>query len=187
MIRKWGYALRRSLVKANRRLKRSDGLAWLLSGVRRLLLYVVVLVFLMFEEIWDVLHDVLFRPRVYQRGMAWLNGFSAGQNRYVVLLIYLSLFIPMEILGLMSAALAASGQMVLAVLVYASKGLIAVPAIDVFTANAEKLRSFAAIEWAYQKIQQLKHSSTYLAIVDRLKWMKSRIRQWIDAFRTRSG
>ena len=183
MIRKWGYALRRSLVAANRRLKRSDGLAWLLSGIRRLLLYVLVLVFLVFEEIWDVLHDILFRPRFYQRAMTWVNDFSAGQNRYVVLLVYLSLFIPMEILGLMSAALAASGQMFLAVLVYASKGLIAVPAIDVFVANEKKLRSFAVIEWVYQKIQQLKHSSTYLVMVDRFKRLKSRIRQWIDTFR----
>ncbi len=180
LIRKTGYQLRRALARINRRIRRSDGLAYFLLWLRKFFFYLLVLIFLLFEAVWEVLHDLLVQPRIYAYSIDVINHFCQGQNRYVVLAVYLSLFVPMEMLGLMSAALAASGHIALAGLVYASKGLIAIPAIDVFVANQEKLRSFRLIDWGYQQIQALKHSRTYQSVLKRMRGFTQKLRVYVQ-------
>jgi hypothetical protein len=178
MLKRTGQALRRALARTRRRVRGSDGLMYLLLLLRNLLLHVLVLGFLVFEEIWEVLRDLLAFRRYYPRLMAAVNGFAGRQNRHVVLLIYLSLFIPMELLGLASAALAAEGHWKSALLVYVSKGLVAMPAIDIFVANRQKLLSFGVIRWVYDQLLRFKQSDVYLSVVDFIGRRKRRLLQW---------
>ena len=165
--------LRRAFARANRRVKSSDGLMHLLLSLRKALLYLLVVVFLIFEEVWEVLRDFFVWSRYYRLVIARVNGYCSRQNRYVVLLIYLSLFLPMELLGLASAALMAGGYVVWGVVVYLSKGLIAIPAIDIFVANKEKLLSFSFVRRVYELLQRFKQSDIYRSVVQliaRMKW-----------------
>jgi len=183
VLKRAGRALRHALASTRRRIRASDGLMYLLLWLRKLLLYVLVLGFLLFEEIWEVLRDLLAFRRYYPRLMAAINRFAARRNRYLVLLIYLALFIPMELLGLASAALAAEGHWKSAFLVYASKGLVAIPAIDVFTANKDKLLSFGIIQWAYDQLQCLKRSEVYLSVVGLVRRQKKRLARLVRRIR----
>jgi len=182
VLKSTGRALLRALAETRRRFRRSDGLAFALLWLRKLLLYALVLVFLVFEEVWEVLRDLLAFRRYYPRLMAVINAFAARQNRYLVLCIYLSLFVPMELLGLASAALAAEGYWKSALLMYASKGLVAVPAIDIFIANKEKLLSFSLIAWVYGLLLRFKSSDVYqhtLALmVDARRGMRDLVRRF---------
>lgn len=175
MLKRMGQGLRKALARTRRRIHSSDGLMWLLLMLRNLLLYVLVLGFLVFEEVWEVLHDLLAWRKYYPRLMVAINGFATRQNRYMVLLIYLSLFIPMELLGLFSAALVAEGFWKTALLVYVSKGFIAIPAIDIFVANKGKLLSFWAIARGYGLLLRFKHSDVYLSAVGLVKQVKRRV------------
>ncbi len=178
MLKTMGRALLRAMAETRRRIRASDGLMYLLLWLRNLLLYGLVLVFLVFEEVWEVLHDLLALRRYYPRLMAVVNGFADRQNRYVVLFIYLSLFLPMELLGLASAALAAEGHWKSALLVYVSKGLVAVPAIDIFSSNRDKLLSFGLIAWAYGLLQRFKSSDIYLGSIDMIRRIRRRLWGW---------
>ena len=175
MLKGMGQALLRAMAETRRRIRASDGLMYLLLWLRNLLLHVLVLGFLVFEEIWEVLRDLLAFRRYYPRLMAAINGFTARRSRYLVLLIYLSLFLPMELLGLASATLAAEGHWKSALLVYVSKGLVAVPAIDIFSANRDKLLSFGLIAWAYGLLQRFKSSDIYLGTIDTIKRVRRRL------------
>ncbi|WP_456403924.1 hypothetical protein [Thiolapillus sp.] len=186
MIRRTAGRLRKAFARANRRIKSSDGLMHLLLLLRKALLYLLVVIFLIFEEVWEALHNLLVWRKHYGRMMAAINAYSRQQSRYVVLGIYLSLFVPMELLGLASAALLTSGYPVWAVLVYLSKGLIAVPAIDIFVGNKEQLLSFSLINYGYSKLQQLKQSAVYVSMLRQLgvakRFLRIRVRQllaWI--------
>ncbi len=176
MLKGMGRALLRAMADTRRRIRASDGLIYLLLWLRNLLLHVLVLGFLVFEEIWEVLRDLLAFRRYYPRLMAVINGFTARRSRYFVLLIYLSLFVPMELLGLASAALAAEGHWKSAILVYVSKGLIAIPAIDIFSANRDKLLSFGFIAWGYGLLQRFKASDVYQGTVGMMKRIRRRFR-----------
>ncbi len=175
MLKGMGRALLRAMAETRRRIRASDGLIYLLLWLRNLLLHMLVLGFLVFEEIWEVLRDLLAFRRYYPRLMAAINGFTARRSRYFVLLIYLSLFVPMELLGLASAALAAEGYWKSALLMYASKGLIAIPAIDIFSANRDKLLSFSLIAWAYGLLQRFKSSDVYLGTIDMIRRVRRRL------------
>ena len=177
MLKRIGRNLRRALAGTRRRIRASDGLMSLLLRLRNLFLYALVLVFLVFEEVWEVLRDLLAFRRYYPRLMAAVNAYTSRQNRYLVLFIYLSLFVPMELLGLASAALAAEGYWKSALLMYASKGLVAIPAIDIFVANRDKLLSFGVIAWGYGLLQRFKQSEVYLSVVDALGRQKRRLLQ----------
>jgi len=187
MIKKTAQRLRKAFARANRRIKSSDGLMHLLLLLRKAVLYVLVVIFLVFEEVWDVLRDLLVWRKHYARAMAAINGYSSTRSRYVVLAIYLSLFVPMEILGLASAALMASGHVAWAVAIYLSKGLIAVPAIDIFVANREKLLSFSLINYGYGLLMRFKHSPVYLATLEQLGRLKQRLRRLAKRISNRAG
>ncbi|WP_457675964.1 hypothetical protein [Thiolapillus sp.] len=178
MLKAVGRALRKALVRTRRRIRASDGLMYLLLRLRNLLLYILVLGFLVFEEIWEVLRDLLAFRHYYPRLMAAVNRFAARQNRYLVLFIYLSLFVPMELLGLASAALVAEGYWKSALLMYASKGLVAIPAIDIFVANRNKLLSFGFIAWSYGLLLRFKRSEIYQSVVDFMGKARQRVREW---------
>ena len=178
MIKQLARRLQRGFARANRRLKSSDGLLHLLLILRKALLFVLVLIFLIFEEVWDALHSLLVWRKHYGKLIVAVNGYCQKKSRYVVLGIYLSLFIPMEVLGLLSAALVGSGHPGWAILVYLSKGLIAIPAIDIFVGNKEKLLSFSAIRYGYEKLVQLKQSSVYVNTVNRMKQVKAWVSSW---------
>lgn len=186
MIRKLARKVRRAFAHANLRIKNSDGLMHLLLLARKAALFLLVLIFLVFEEIWDALHSLLVWRKHYGRGIAAVNNYCRRQNRYVVLAIYLSLFLPMEILGLLSAALVGSGYPGWAILVYVSKGLIAIPSIDIFIGNKEKLLSFSLIRYGYGKLVQLKESAIYLNTVNKLKQLKHWLRTQIKLLFGRS-
>jgi hypothetical protein len=179
MIKQLARRIRRAFAHANRRIKSSDGLMHLLLLLRKAALFLLVLIFLVFEEIWDALHNLLVWREHYGRGIAAVNRYLQDRNRYAVLGTYLSLFVPMEILGLLAAALVGSGHPGWAILVYLSKGLIAIPAIDIFIGNKEKLLSFSAINYGYTKLLQLKKTSVYLNTVSRLKRLKLWVRTQI--------
>lgn len=176
MMKRIGQGLLRAMAETRRRIRASDGLMYLLLRLRNLLLYGLVLVFLVFEEVWEVLRDLLAIHRYYPRLMAAINRFTARRSRYVVLLIYLSLFLPMELLGLASAALAAEGHWKSALLLYVSKGLVAVPAIDIFSVNRDKLLSFGVIAWGYDLLQRFKASDVYRGTVGMMKRIRQRFR-----------
>ena len=182
MIRKTAQRLRKTFARANRRIRTSDGLMHLLLLLSKALLYMLVVVFLVFEEVWEALRDLLVWRKHYVRAMAAVNAFCRNQSRYVVLAIYLSLFVPMEMLGLASAALVASGHAVWAAAVYLSKGLIAIPAIDIFVGNRGKLLSFGLIRWVYGLLNRLKQSEAYLSVVHLMGKQKRQFMNLIHRF-----
>ncbi|WP_457606115.1 hypothetical protein [Nitratifractor sp.] len=133
---------------------------------RKLLLpiqYLLVFLFIVFEElVWEGIAkpvgEYLRSLRVLQR----LERLIAGLNRYLILVLFVLLFVGVELAGVTAGILLVQGMEGAAVLLYGLKIPIAAFTFWLFGVSREKLLSFGWFRWAYERLNAF------------LDWLKSR-------------
>ncbi len=149
---------------------------------------VLVVIFIVFEEIiWEgfakPIYIFIHELHVLQKLQAKLQ----SVNRYLVLILFVTLLLGVEIAGLIAGVMAVKGMVVAAMLLYALKIPIAAFTFWLFRATEEKLLSFAWFRYLYEKIVAffawIKTREIYQSTVKMTKELKGTIKSFIKNFK----
>jgi len=99
------------------------------------------------------------------------------KNRYALLLIFLTPFIIMEIIGLLSLKAFATGAIILGITLYILKVLLTVPVVIIYKSAEQELRSFSLIDFGHTIIMKIRESELFLSVKASLAKFKEEIRQ----------
>ncbi len=125
--------------------------------------YLLVFLFIVFEElIWE---GIAIPIGTYLQSLRLLQRVEISirkMNRYLLLVLFVGLFVSVELAGITAGVLIVQGMGLLGVLLYALKIPIAAFTFWLFRISREKLLSFVWFRWAYLKL---------LTFLD---WLKSR-------------
>jgi len=118
-----------------------------------LIQYVLVLIYILFEElVWEgiaePIYDYLAQLRILQR----LERLIRRVNRYLLLVIFVALFGAVELAGITAGVLVIQGKGAYGVALYAMKVPIAAFTFWLFKISKNKLLSFAWFRWSYEKL-----------------------------------
>lgn len=121
-----------------------------------LLQLVLVLVFILFEEIvWEgfakPIYLFIHELRLLQRLQKKLQ----SVNRYVILILFVLLLVGVESAGIMAGVMVVKGMVLSAILLYALKIPIAAFTFWLFRATEKKLLSFGWFHYLYEKVLAL--------------------------------
>ena len=141
----------------------------------------LILIYLLLEElVWHNIAEPIVKYLKYLNLAKRVELFLKRQNRYVVLVIFLSMFIVAEGLGLLTPIFIAKGLAFMGVVMYGFKIVLATFAFWIFNTQKEALLSFKFIDYSYRKItfyiDKIKHSELYISVVTRLKEIKTYIK-----------
>lgn len=147
--------------------------------IKHILVLFTVITYILFEElVWNKIAEPVYsflkNLKFYELFLSYIH---LSANRYTVLLLFVMPFVAGEFLGILSAVLAASTHILLAIVVYALKIPLVVIAFAILKAGDSKLESFALFSAArraviiimekiksstiYQKIKQLSNHIKY--------------------------
>ncbi len=125
--------------------------------------YFLVFLFIVFEElIWEGIAIPIGTYLQSLRLLQKLEIVIRGMNRYLLLVLFVGLFVSVELAGITAGVLIVQGMGLLGVLLYGLKIPIAAFTFWLFRISRDKLLSFSWFRWAYFKL---------LAFLD---WLKSR-------------
>jgi len=138
----------------------------------------LILTYLLLEElVWHNIAEPITKYLKHLNIAKRVELFLNRQNRYVVLVIFLSMFIIAEGLGLLTPIFIAKGLAFMAILMYGFKIVLATFAFWIFNTQKKSLLSFKFIDYSYKKItyyiEKIKHSQLYIKVVTKLKEIKA--------------
>lgn len=156
----------------------------ILSRVTELLLAFCVTIYIILEElIWDILakpvYDYIHSLRILQK----LETSIETLNRYTLLVIFLALFIQVELVGIVSLKLITQGNISAGIALYIGKIPIAVFTFWLFRISKDKLISFIWFKYSYDLLmminEKIKASPIHQKILARIKvtkeWLKKQV------------
>lgn len=149
------------------------------------LLTVLVFIYLVLEElIWERIAEPIY---VFIRELKILQALEAvilRLNRYAVLILFLVLFVLVELIGIVAIGLFAQGQVMLASVIYFGKIPITAFTFWLFKIAKAKLMSFAWFEFSYEWLMtvllKIKTSAIYVNIKAKIVSVKT----WFKDFWT---
>jgi hypothetical protein len=153
-----------------------------------LLQLILVLIYIIFEElIWEgiakPIYDFIHSLRVLQKVETILHSLNA----YVILVIFVVLLGIVEALGIYAGVLFVSGMMWHGMTLYLAKIPIAAFTFWIFRITEDKLMLFGWFKWTYDQIMKaidwLKSSEMYSKTMERLKQIKTSMKEGIKAFK----
>lgn len=156
----------------------------ILTKITNLFLAFWVAVYIILEElVWDTLaqpiYDYIHSLRILQKLEASIETF----NRYTLLVIFLALFIQVELLGIISLKMITQGNISEGVVLYIGKIPIAIFTFWLFRISKEKLISFIWFKYSYDLltaiIDKIKTSAVHQNILARIKAIKSWLKQQV--------
>ena len=150
--------------------------------------YLLVFLFIVFEElIWE---GIAIPVGTYLQSLRLLQKLEIvirGMNRYLLLVLFVGLFVSVELAGITAGVLIVQGMGLLGVLLYALKIPIAAFTFWLFRISREKLLSFAWFRWAYLKLltflDWLKSRQIYRQSMDLFKRVKKRLQKFWEELR----
>ena len=142
------------------------------------LLTILVLAYLILEEfIWDRIADPIYRFLHSLKILQRLESVIHRLNRYTLLIIFLLLFVAVELLGVVAIALIAQGQVLVATFIYAGKIPIAAFTFWLFKVAKDKLLTFGWFNYCYEGllniINKIKTSAVYINIKSKIHIVKA--------------
>ncbi len=168
----------------------------ILGRLGTLLLALGVFVYILFEEIvWEGIAEPIItslrRLRIIQRAESYIGKL----NRYLVLLLFLSLFVWVELLGIAAGALFLSGNFLAGTLLYLLKIPIAMFTFWLFRITESKLMKFGWFASVYRHliwwVQKLKETEIYRHIKKKAhlfrQWIKEKIHTLKNRFFPKKG
>ena len=155
-----------------------------------LLLTIIVFNYILFEEIvWESIArpiiTYLQELRIVQRAEAHIRGY----NRYIILLLFLSLFLFVELLGIAAGALFLSGNFLFGLLLYFFKIPIAMFTFWLFRITESKLMKFRWFAYLYNRliwlIEKMKATEVYRQVKRKMFFYRGWIKERIDGLKRR--
>jgi len=142
--------------------------------IKRVILYlkvISILIFILFEElIWESIAIPLYRYIDSLKFLEKLESFILEHlNRYTILILFLTIFIVVEIAGVLAGILIVSGYPLLGFVIYLTKIPIATFTFWLFKVSKGKLLSFGWFNTLYNNlisfIKRIKSSEIYQNIL----------------------
>ena len=135
----------------------------LIKRLSLLLQMILVVIFIVFEEIiWEGIAIPIYR---YLHSLKLLHSLEeiieSRANRYILLVIFLAIFVVVEVAGVVAGVLIVTGYPIVGFLIYLTKIPIAGFTFWLFKISKDKLISFRWFEFVYIKL---------IAFID---WIKS--------------
>jgi len=156
----------------------------IIAKITNIVLGVLVTVYIVLEElVWENIAEPIYR---FIHGLAILQKAEAlidRLNRHVLLVLFLALFVQVELLGIFALKLIGTGKVVAGTALYAGKIPVAAFTFWLFRAAKEKLMTFGWFKQAYDLIlliiERIKASAIHQSIAAKLKavkeWLKIRL------------
>ena len=150
--------------------------------------YLLVLIFILFEElVWERLAEPLYEAIRNLRLLQRLEGAVLRINRYLILLLFVALFVSVELAGVTAGVLIVQGMVLPGLLLYALKIPIAAFTFWLFGVSRPKLLSFAWFRWSYEKLlaflEWIKTRTIYRETMRRLQEIKAGLRSAREAIK----
>lgn len=134
-----------------------------------LILFPIILGYIIFEEIvWErfarPIQQFIRELKILQKLEAYLN----TTNKILILIVFILLFVVVELLGIVAAGFFLNGKVLTGVLIYAAKLPVSALTFWVFQVTKNKLMKFEWFRSVYQfimkVIDQITSSSIYIEI-----------------------
>jgi hypothetical protein len=143
--------------------------------------FLLVVVYLLFEElIWDRLIVPIDNYISSLKILQSLEQKLLATNRVVIVILFVALFVVVELVGIVAAGIALSGNVVGGVLLYLSKIPIAAFTFWMFGVVKIQLMTFGWFKLSYEKlmsaIEWIKSTSAYKTIMLRIHNLKLKIK-----------
>jgi hypothetical protein len=143
--------------------------------------FLLVFVYLIFDElIWDRLIVPINR---YISSLKLLHSLEQKlliTNRYAIVVLFVGLFVVVELVGIVAAGIALSGNVVIGIILYLSKIPIAAFTFWMFGVVKAQLMTFGWFKLSYEKlisaIWWIKSTNAYKIIMLKLHTLKSKIK-----------
>ena len=153
----------------------------LYKKITRSILTLLVLIYLLLDElIWERIAEPIYQ---FIHGLKILQKVEiaiVSLNRYALLILFLSLFVAVELLGVVAIGLFAQGLIVPASILYTGKIPVTAFTFWVFKIAQSKLLTFIWFKYCYESvlsvIHKIKTSSVYLNIKAKTISIKLRIK-----------
>lgn len=156
----------------------------IIAKIVDIILAILVTIYIVLEElIWENIAEPIY---IFIHGLAILQKaeeFVYKLNRYILLVLFLALFINVELLGIFALKLIGSGEVTIGTTLYAGRIPLVAFTFWLFRLSKEKLLTFNWFKQAYEFvisiIDRIKLSSIHQRIAARFKivkeWFKSRL------------
>lgn len=146
------------------------------------ILTIAVLVYILFEElIWERFAQPVIR---YIQGLKILKKLEVSlqyANSKMILVIFLSMFVAVEFLGVYAGALFLEGKMIHGMILYATKIPIAAFTFWLFGVSKHKLMEFGwfatSYLWIMDLIEKIKSSEIYRNIKEKTAALKAYLKE----------
>jgi hypothetical protein len=145
-------------------------------------LSLLVFVYIIFEElVWETLAKPIYEFIHSLKLLKKLELFIKKLNPFIVLVIFIALFIQVELLGIFAVALLAKGAVLTSVLLYSAKIPIGAFTFWLFKVSKDKLLTFgwfkASYEFILKWIEKIKQTQTYKNVKVKTTTMKKYIKR----------
>ena len=149
----------------------------------------LVFVYIVFEElVWETIAKPIYEYLHALKILKKVEFYIHKLNRYILLILFLVLFIKVELLGLYAVALLAQGKVFSGVVLYSFKIPIGAFTFWLFKITKDKLMSFgwfkASYDFIMNIIDKIKATQTYQDVKESSKEIKEFIK---ENFKNRSS
>jgi hypothetical protein len=143
--------------------------------------FILVFTYLIFDElIWDRLIVPINRYISSLRILQTLEHKLLATNRHILVVLFVGLFAVVELVGIVAAGIALSGNVVVGIILYLSKIPIAAFTFWMFGVVKPQLMTFGWFEISYEKLEEIiawiKYTNSYKIIMSSLYNIKSKIK-----------
>ena len=151
-----------------------------LMNIAKYIKVFLVLSFIIFEEIvWNKIGKPAYESvkslKIMYRFKEWV---SQVENRYTILIIFLTPFVLMEVFSIMAIKAFATGAIITGIGLYVFKIVLTAPVVIIFNSAKPELVSFPPIRFGYDSILKLKRSVTFRSVKKYIKSLKVEVRKF---------
>jgi hypothetical protein len=154
----------------------------MMKKLTNLLLTLVVLIYIVFEElVWERFAQPIIDYITELKILKKLEHYLQSVNSKLILVIFLSMFVVVESIGIYAGALFLEGKVIHGALLYAGKIPVAAFTFWLFGASKEKLLEFKWFEKSYLftigLIEIITHSKIYINIKEKTAKIKAYVKE----------
>jgi len=140
----------------------------------------IILGYIIFEElVWERLAQPIIHFITRLKLLQKLESYLKTVNSKLILVIFMLLFVSVELLGMFAASLFLQTRVVHGVMVYAAKVPVSAFTFWLFNATRHKLMEFAWFKRAYQLVMRFIDMITHSDIYARIKALSARLKNYL--------
>lgn len=143
-----------------------------------------VLEYVAWKKVGEPVYKVLSQLKIMDRFRVWVNSVD---NRYALLLIFVNVFVLMEITSTYGLVLIGTGAIVTGIALYLVKLVLMVPAVVIWNSAKKPLLSFWLIRFVFGWIIRLRRSSMFRSAKRQIKKIKLGFIQFKDDYLNGNG